>query len=78
MLFMYLSLQFIIINFNVVTVPLGNYHSILLSTSSSRVLEANLPRKVPKKNGLSGTLMTGETRLMNQLGRNGVIRRNMM
>ena len=30
------------------------------------------------KNVESGTLMTGETMLMNQLGRNGVMRRNTM
>lgn len=38
----------------------------------------NLPRKVPIKKGLNGTPITGEVMLMNQLGRNGVIRRKMM
>jgi len=36
------------------------------------------PKNVPMKNVESGTLMTGETMLMNQLGRNGVMRRNTM
>lgn len=36
------------------------------------------PRNVPSANGYSGTPMTGATRLMNQFGRNGVIRRNSM
>ena len=31
------------------------------------------PTKVPSQNGLRSTPMTGETMLMNQLGRNGVI-----
>lgn len=37
-----------------------------------------LPRKVPMKNGLNGTPITGEVMLMNQLGKNGVIRRKMI
>ena len=36
------------------------------------------PRNVPIQNGVNFTPITGETRLINQLGRNGVIRRNMM
>lgn len=36
------------------------------------------PRKVPMKKGISGTPITGDVMLMNQLGRNGVIRKNMM
>ena len=31
------------------------------------------PMKVPSQNGLSETLMTGETMLINQFGKNGVI-----
>ena len=31
------------------------------------------PTKVPSQNGLRSTPMTGETMLMNQLGRKGVI-----
>jgi len=38
----------------------------------------NLPTKVPTKNGSSGTPMTGEEMLMNQFGRNGVIRKNII
>lgn len=38
----------------------------------------NLPKNVPMKKGVKGTLMTGDTMLMNQLGRNGVILRNMI
>ena len=37
-----------------------------------------LPIKVPRKNGKSGTSITGDVMLMNQLGRNGVMRRKMM
>jgi len=36
------------------------------------------PRKVPTKNLPNGTSMTGEAIFMNQLGRNGVIRKKMM
>jgi hypothetical protein len=36
------------------------------------------PKNVPKKKGNSGTFIIGDVMLMNQLGRNGVIRRNMM
>lgn len=35
-----------------------------------------LPKNVPKANGYSGTPMTGATKLINQLGKNGVIRKN--
>lgn len=38
----------------------------------------NLPTNVPTKNGKSGTPMTGEEILMNQLGKNGVMRKNMI
>jgi hypothetical protein len=38
----------------------------------------SLPIKVPRKNGSRGTFITGEAMLMNQLGKNGVIRRNIM
>ena len=37
-----------------------------------------VPRKVPIKNGASGTPITGEVILMNQFGRNGVIRRKII
>ena len=37
-----------------------------------------IPMKVPAKKGSSLTPITGEARLMNQFGRNGVILRNMM
>ena len=40
--------------------------------------EIILPINVPKKKGRRGTLITGDAILINQLGRNGVIRRNMM
>ena len=36
------------------------------------------PMKVPRMNGRAGMSISGEARLMNQLGTNGVIRRNMM
>lgn len=36
------------------------------------------PRKVPMKNTFNGTLITGDVILINQLGRKGVIRKNMM
>lgn len=36
------------------------------------------PKKVPRKKNPKGTLMMGEVMLMNQLGRKGVILRNMM
>lgn len=36
------------------------------------------PKNVPKKNGMSGTFITGDVILMNQLGKNGVILRNMI
>ena len=36
------------------------------------------PRNVPIQKGVNFTPITGETRLINQFGRNGVIRRNMM
>ena len=42
------------------------------------VLFYHLPKNVPKKNGMSGTLITGEAMLINQFGRNGVILRNIM
>lgn len=38
----------------------------------------DLPINVPRKKGHSGTLMTGDVMLINQFGRNGVIRRNIM
>ena len=38
----------------------------------------NLPKKVPIKKGVSGTLITGETMLMNQLGKKGVILKKIM
>ena len=36
------------------------------------------PTKVPIQKGVNLTPMTGDTKLINQFGRNGVIRRNMM
>jgi len=36
------------------------------------------PKKDPTQNGNRGTPITGETMLINQLGRKGVIRRNSM
>ena len=36
------------------------------------------PRNVPTKKGFNGTFTTGEAMFMNQLGKNGVIRRKMM
>ncbi|KAI2807182.1 hypothetical protein BLOT_009144 [Blomia tropicalis] len=36
------------------------------------------PKNVPIKNGFNGTSTTGDDMLMNQLGKNGVIRRNMI
>lgn len=36
------------------------------------------PRKVPIKKTFSGTFITGDVILINQLGRNGVILKNMM
>lgn len=38
----------------------------------------NLPTNVPTKKGRIGTPMTGDEILMNQLGKNGVMRKNMM
>jgi hypothetical protein len=37
-----------------------------------------LPTNVPTKNGKRGTSITGEATLINQLGRNGVIRRKII
>lgn len=37
-----------------------------------------LPRKVPTKNTFNGTLITGDVILINQLGRKGVILKNIM
>ena len=42
------------------------------------LLGQNLPTKVPTKNGVISTRSTGDVMLMNQLGRNGVMRRKMM
>ena len=36
------------------------------------------PKNVPVQNGNNGTPMTGDTMLMNQFGRNGVILRKRM
>lgn len=36
------------------------------------------PRKVPIKNTFNGTFITGDVILINQLGRNGVILKNIM
>lgn len=36
------------------------------------------PKNVPIANGYNGTPITGATKLINQFGRNGVIRRNKM
>ena len=36
------------------------------------------PKKVPIQNGANRTPITGDTKLMNQFGRNGVIRRKIM
>ena len=36
------------------------------------------PMNVPTKNGVRGTLSTGDVMLMNQLGRKGVMRRNVI
>ena len=36
------------------------------------------PMNVPTKNGVRGTLRTGDVMFMNQLGKNGVIRRKVM
>lgn len=36
------------------------------------------PTKVPRKKGAMGTSMTGAVMLMNQLGRNGVMRKKIM
>ena len=36
------------------------------------------PRKVPMKNGFKGTFTIGDEMLMNQLGKKGVMRRNIM
>ena len=38
----------------------------------------NLPTNVPTKKGKSGTPMTGDVILMNQLGKNGVMRKNII
>ena len=37
-----------------------------------------LPRKVPLKKTFKGTFITGDVILINQLGRNGVILKNIM
>ena len=58
----------------------------VLVVSSYRVVPARMkkkeggatPRNVPQKKGDILTPTMGEARLMNQLGRNGVIRRKMM
>lgn len=41
-------------------------------------VQHNLPTKVPIKNGIIGTLITGEAMLMNQFGKKGVILKKMM
>ena len=38
----------------------------------------NLPTNVPTKKGNRGTPITGDVILMNQLGKNGVMRRNII
>jgi len=39
---------------------------------------AATPTNVPMKNGFTGTPITGEVMLINQFGKNGVTRRNIM
>jgi len=36
------------------------------------------PKNVPKKNGMNGTSITGEAMLINQFGKNGVMRKKIM
>lgn len=36
----------------------------------------NLPKNVPKANGINGTPITGAVKLINQFGKNGVILKN--
>lgn len=38
----------------------------------------NLPKNVPAQNGTKGTSTNGAHTLINQLGRNGVIRKNII
>ena len=54
-----------------------NQYEISIKTTSTS-LTTELPKNVPKKNGISRTPMIGEARLINQFGRKGVILRNMM
>lgn len=38
--------------------------------------KGNLPKNVPKANGINGTPITGAVKLINQFGKNGVILKN--
>ncbi len=60
---------------------LVNYISYWLTTRGfvkTYTNELSSPRKVPQKKGAIRTPTIGEARLMNQLGRNGMILRNIM
>ena len=52
--------------------------SAMVNVKNPCLITHNLPKNVPQKNGMSHTPMIGEARLINQLGRNGMICRNMM
>lgn len=49
----------------------------IIQTSLNKVFLSN-PKKVPKAKGKSGTPITGATKLINQLGKSGVILRKSM
>ena len=56
-------------------------HVFVSSVSEIKVyiyIKKYIPMNVPRKKGMIGTLMMGDTMLMNQLGNSGVVRRNMM
>ncbi len=67
------------LKFGIMHERLVTLRKLTVSHSVSVTLcQCPLPINVPTKNTPSGTPMIGEVMLMNQLGRNGVIRRNMM
>lgn len=47
-----------------------------LNHQKKTVTQRNLPKNVPKANGIKGTPITGAVKLMNQFGKNGVILKN--
>lgn len=51
---------------------------IFFTSLTAGIFFSTHPKNVPNANGNRGTPITGATKLMNQFGSNGVIRRNSM